>query len=61
MPAQIFSWVLGAEEEVNALLSHLATEEGVSDSTQNQALAALLTPSGPRLCTCVLINRSGES
>jgi integron integrase len=30
------------EAEINAFLSHLATEEGVSASTQNQALAALL-------------------
>ena len=30
------------EAEINALLSHLATEERVSASTQNQALAALL-------------------
>jgi len=30
------------EGEINAILSHLATEEGVSASTQNQALAALL-------------------
>ena len=30
------------EGEINAFLSHLATEEGVSASTQNQALAALL-------------------
>jgi site-specific recombinase XerD len=29
------------EAEINAFLSHLATEEGVSASTQNQALAAL--------------------
>ena len=28
--------------EINAFLSHLATEERVSASTQNQALAALL-------------------
>ncbi len=27
---------------INAFLSHLATEEGVSASTQNQALAELL-------------------
>jgi integrase len=32
------------EAEINAFLSHLATEEGVSASTQNQALAALLLP-----------------
>jgi hypothetical protein len=61
MPARILSWVLGAEEEVNALPSHLASEGGVSASTQNQAMAALLTPNGPRLCTCVQINRSAES
>jgi len=30
------------EVEINAFLSHLATEEGVSASTQNQALASLL-------------------
>jgi integrase len=30
------------EAEINAFLSHLATEEHVSASTQNQALAALL-------------------
>lgn len=30
------------EAEINAFLSHLATEERVSASTQNQALAALL-------------------
>ncbi|MFN9660157.1 MAG: integron integrase [Cyanobacteriota bacterium] len=30
------------EGEITAFLSHLATEEGVSASTQNQALAALL-------------------
>ncbi|MBM4398231.1 MAG: integron integrase [Deltaproteobacteria bacterium] len=30
-----------AEPEVNAFLSHLATSEGVSASTQNQALSAL--------------------
>ena len=30
------------EVEINAFLSHLATEERVSASTQNQALAALL-------------------
>jgi hypothetical protein len=32
------------EAEINAFLSHLATVERVSASTQNQALAALLFP-----------------
>lgn len=31
-----------AEPEINAFLTHLATKEKVSASTQNQALSALL-------------------
>jgi len=36
------------EAEINAFLSHLATEEKVSASTQNQALAAADQGCGPR-------------
>ena len=40
------------ETEINAFLSHLATQEKVSASTQNQALAALQFSTAA--CTAVM-------